>query len=40
MQVGGNGLEDIKYGCNVSESVARKIAKNVQLDMQQYLLFV
>ena len=34
-------LEDIKYVCNITEVLARRIAKNVQPDMQlnDYLLY-
>ena len=41
LQVGDNVLEDVKYVCNIPEQLARKIAKNVQPDMQlnEYLLY-
>ena len=41
VQVGESTLEDVKYVCNITEHLARKVAKNVQPDMQlnDYLLY-
>ena len=41
LQVGDSTLEDVKYVCNITEHLARKVAKNVQPDMQlnDYLLY-
>ena len=41
-QAGDNPLEDTKYGCNITEELARQLAKSVQPSMQlsDYLLYI
>ncbi|KAK9824285.1 hypothetical protein WJX72_009173 [[Myrmecia] bisecta] len=38
-QVSGDPLEDAKYKCNISDDLAKRIARNVKLDLGPYLLY-
>lgn len=40
MQVSGDMLDDGKYQCNIKDELASKLANNVQINLQAYLLYV
>ena len=42
LQAGDNPLEELKYSCNITEELARQLAKSLQPTMQlnSYLLYV
>jgi hypothetical protein len=39
MQVAG-GLDERKYACNVSDELAERIARNVKVDLKDYVFYV
>lgn len=39
-QVSGDMLEDGKYQCNLKDDLAQRLANNLQINLQAYLLYV
>lgn len=39
-QVSGDMLEDGKYQCNLKDDLAQKLANNLQINLNAYLLYV
>lgn len=40
VQAAGDMLDDGKYQCNIKDELAQKLARNLQINLNAYLLYV